>query len=33
VLEQIEALGRLKDQGTITETEFESKKQELLKRL
>ncbi|MGH2753284.1 MAG: PH domain-containing protein [Actinomycetota bacterium] len=33
VLEQIEALGRLKEQGTITETEFESKKQELLKRL
>ena len=33
VLEQIEALGRLKEQGTITEAEFESKKQELLKRL
>jgi len=32
-LEQIEALGRLKEQGTITEAEFESKKQELLKRL
>ena len=33
VLDQIEALGRLKEQGTITEAEFESKKQELLKRL
>lgn len=33
IIEQIEALGRLKEQGTITETEFESKKQELLKRL
>lgn len=30
---QIEALARLKDAGTISETEFESKKQELLKRL
>ena len=33
VMEKIEALGRLKEQGTITEAEFESKKQELLKRL
>jgi uncharacterized membrane protein YdbT with pleckstrin-like domain len=31
--EQIEALARLKDQGVISETEFESKKQELLKRM
>ena len=30
---QIEALARLKDNGTISETEFETKKQELLKRL
>ena len=30
---QIEALARLKEQGVISETEFESKKQELLKRL
>ena len=33
VTDQIEALGRLKDQGTITEAEFETKKQELLRRL
>jgi uncharacterized membrane protein YdbT with pleckstrin-like domain len=31
--EQIEALKRLVDQGAITEAEFETKKQELLKRL
>jgi uncharacterized membrane protein YdbT with pleckstrin-like domain len=31
--EQIEALGRLKDQGVLTDAEFEAKKQELLKRL
>jgi uncharacterized membrane protein YdbT with pleckstrin-like domain len=31
--QQIEALSRLKDQGVINESEFESKKQELLKRL
>jgi uncharacterized membrane protein YdbT with pleckstrin-like domain len=31
--EQIAALARLKDQGVLSETEFESKKQELLKRL
>ena len=31
--EQLEALARLKEQGVISETEFESKKQELLKRL
>lgn len=31
--EQIEALARLKDQGVLSETEFETKKQELLKRL
>lgn len=31
--EQIEALARLKDQGVISETEFESKKQELLNRM
>ena len=30
---QIEALARLKESGTISETEFETKKQELLKRL
>jgi uncharacterized membrane protein YdbT with pleckstrin-like domain len=33
VLQQIEQLARLKDSGAITEMEFESKKQELLKRL
>ena len=31
--EQIEALARLKQQGVLSETEFESKKQELLKRM
>ena len=31
--EQIEALARLKDQGVLSEMEFETKKQELLKRL
>jgi membrane protein YdbS with pleckstrin-like domain len=31
--EQIEALARLRDQGVLSETEFETKKQELLKRL
>ena len=31
--EQIEALARLKEQGVLTEMEFETKKQELLKRL
>lgn len=33
VLEQIEALKRLKDGGALSEAEFETKKQELLKRL
>jgi uncharacterized membrane protein YdbT with pleckstrin-like domain len=33
VAEQLEALARLKEQGVLTETEFLSKKQELLKRL
>jgi uncharacterized membrane protein YdbT with pleckstrin-like domain len=33
VTEQLEALGRLKEQGVITESEFMAKKQELLKRL
>ena len=33
VTDQLEALGRLKEQGVITELEFENKKQELLKRL
>lgn len=33
VTDQIEALARLKEQGAITEAEFLSKKQELLKRL
>lgn len=33
VMDQLEALGRLRDSGTITEEEFETKKQELLKRL
>ncbi len=33
VLQQIEQLAKLKDSGAITEMEFESKKQELLKRL
>ena len=31
--EQIQALARLKDQGVLSEAEFEAKKQELLKRL
>jgi uncharacterized membrane protein YdbT with pleckstrin-like domain len=31
--EQIEALARLKDQGVLSEAEFDAKKQELLKRL
>jgi uncharacterized membrane protein YdbT with pleckstrin-like domain len=31
--EQIEALARLRDQGVLSDTEFETKKQELLKRL
>ena len=31
--EQIEALARLKEQGVLTEAEFESKKQELLRRI
>ena len=31
--EQIEALARLKEQGVISDTEFETKKQELLKRI
>lgn len=33
VTDQIEALARLKDQGAITELEYENKKQELLKRI
>jgi uncharacterized membrane protein YdbT with pleckstrin-like domain len=33
VPEQIEALARLKDQGVLSEAEFETKKQELLRRL
>jgi uncharacterized membrane protein YdbT with pleckstrin-like domain len=33
VTDQIEALARLKEQGAISEMEFETKKQELLKRL
>ena len=33
ILEQIEALSRLKDQGVLSDMEFETKKQELLKRL
>lgn len=33
VTDQLEALGRLKEQGVITDMEFETKKQELLKRL
>jgi uncharacterized membrane protein YdbT with pleckstrin-like domain len=33
VTDQLEALGRLKQQGVITDMEFETKKQELLKRL
>ena len=31
--DQIEALARLRDQGALSDTEFETKKQELLKRL
>lgn len=31
--EQIEALARLRDQGVLSETEFDAKKQDLLKRL
>jgi membrane protein YdbS with pleckstrin-like domain len=31
--EQIEALARLRDQGVLSETEFEAKKQELLRRM
>jgi len=31
--DQIEALARLRDQGVLSDTEFETKKQELLKRL
>jgi hypothetical protein len=31
--EQIEALARLKEQGAITESEFEEKKKELLDRM
>ena len=33
VTEQLEALGRLREQGVLSDAEFESKKQELLKRL
>lgn len=33
ILEQIEALARLKEQGVLSDMEFETKKQELLKRL
>jgi hypothetical protein len=33
VPEQLEALGRLRDAGTISEAEFQSKKAELLKRM
>ena len=33
VTDQLEALGRLRQQGVITDLEFENKKQELLKRL
>ncbi len=33
VTEQLEALARLKEQGVISATEFETKKQELLKRI
>ena len=33
ITEQIEALARLKDQGVLSDMEFETKKQELLKRL
>jgi uncharacterized membrane protein YdbT with pleckstrin-like domain len=33
ITEQLEALGRLRDQGVLSDTEFEEKKQDLLKRL
>lgn len=33
VTDQLEALGRLKEQGVLSDMEFETKKQELLKRL
>ena len=33
ITDQIEALARLRDQGALSDTEFETKKQELLKRL
>jgi hypothetical protein len=33
VAEQIEKLGRLRDQGLLTDKEFQSKKEELLSRL
>lgn len=33
ITDQLEALGRLKQQGVITDLEFQNKKQELLKRL
>jgi hypothetical protein len=33
VAEQIEKLGRLRDQGLLTDEEFQSKKEELLSRL
>jgi len=33
VTQQLEAIGRLRDQGVLSEIEFETKKQELLKRL
>ena len=33
VVEQIEALGRLKQQGVLSEAEFQAKKEELLKRM
>ena len=31
--EQIEALARLKEQGVLSDSEFEAKKQDLLKRM
>lgn len=33
IIEQIEALGRLKQQGVLSEAEFQAKKEELLKRM
>ncbi len=33
VVEQIEALGRLKEQGVLSAAEFEAKKKDLLDRL